>query len=114
VEQHGQVLRLRSCRSDGKALWACRYRVNGRCSKRPQVGGYATRVDAERALRRERLHKPFTRFHRCLYKQRRDPPQNLGEPRKNLPGSRDPLCRPPTFRRFGVWGCGVASNREAA
>ena len=53
MAQHGQVLRLKARRSDGKALWAYRYRLNGRCSKRPQVGGFATRADAERALRRE-------------------------------------------------------------
>jgi integrase len=52
MAQHGQVLRLRARRSDGKALWAYRYRVNGGRSKRPQVGGFATRTDAERALRR--------------------------------------------------------------
>ena len=32
---------------------AYRYRVNGSRSKRPQVGGFATRAQAERALRRE-------------------------------------------------------------
>jgi hypothetical protein len=53
VAQHGQVLKLRSCRSDGKARWAYRYRVDGSFSKRPQVGGFATRDEAERALRRE-------------------------------------------------------------
>jgi len=34
-------------------MWAYRYRVDGRCSRRPQVGGFATRAEAERALRRE-------------------------------------------------------------
>jgi hypothetical protein len=52
MAQHGQVLRLKARRSDGKALWAYRYRLNGRRSKRPQVGGFATRADAERALHR--------------------------------------------------------------
>ena len=57
MAQHGQVLRLRTTRADGKAVWAYRYRVNGRCSKRPQVGGFATRAEAQQALRRtlERL-----------------------------------------------------------
>jgi integrase len=43
-------------------MWAFRYRVNGRCSKRPQVGGFATRAEAERALRRtlERLRPGAT------------------------------------------------------
>ena len=53
MAEHGQVLKLRSCRSDGKARWAYRYRVDGSCSKRPQVGGFATREEAQRALRRE-------------------------------------------------------------
>jgi hypothetical protein len=52
MAQHRQFLRLKARRSDGKALWAYRYRLNGRRSKRPQVGGFATRADAERALRR--------------------------------------------------------------
>ena len=53
MAQQGQVLRLRTRRADGKALWAYRYRVEGRCSKRPQVGGYAARAEAERALCRQ-------------------------------------------------------------
>jgi integrase len=53
MAQHGQVLKLRARRADGKAVWAYRYRVNGCRSKRPQVGGFATRAEAERALRRE-------------------------------------------------------------
>src|SRR5579859_7106778 len=53
VAQHGQVLKLHGCRSDGKARWAYRYRIDGRCSKRPQVGGFVTREEAERALKRE-------------------------------------------------------------
>jgi integrase len=53
VAQHGQVLKLHGCRSDGKARWAYRYRVDGSGEKRPQVGGFATREEAQRALRRE-------------------------------------------------------------
>jgi integrase len=53
MAQHGQVLKLTARRPDGKAAWAYRYRVNGGRSKRPQVGGFATRAAAERALRRE-------------------------------------------------------------
>ncbi len=34
-------------------MWAYRYRVDGSRSKRPQVGGFATCAQAERALRRE-------------------------------------------------------------
>ena len=53
MAQHGQVLKLRTRRADGKARWAYRYRVNGSASKRRQLGGFATRTEAERALRRE-------------------------------------------------------------
>jgi integrase len=52
MAQHGQVLKLRTRRPDGKAVWAYRYRVNGSGSRRPQVGGFATRAEAERALHR--------------------------------------------------------------
>jgi integrase len=52
MAQQGQVLKLRTLGADGKAVWAYRYRVDGRSSKRPQVGGFATRADAQRALRR--------------------------------------------------------------
>jgi hypothetical protein len=45
MAQHGQVLKLRTRRMDGKAVWAYRYRVDGRPSKRPQVGGFTTRAE---------------------------------------------------------------------
>ena len=50
MAQHGQVLRLRTRRGDGKARWAYCYRVNGSGSKRPQVGGFATRRPVIAAL----------------------------------------------------------------
>jgi hypothetical protein len=53
VAQHGQVLKLHCCRTDGKARWTYRYPVDGSCSRRPQVGGFATREEAQRALKRE-------------------------------------------------------------
>lgn len=53
MAQHGQVLKLHTRRRDGKARWAYHYRVNGSRSKRPQAGGFATRREAERALKRE-------------------------------------------------------------
>jgi integrase len=56
MAQRGQILKLRTRRPDGKAVWAYRYRVDGRCSKRPQVGGFATRAEAERALKRTLAH----------------------------------------------------------
>ena len=45
------MFKLQARGADGKQLWAYRYRLNGRGSSRPQVGGYATRADAEQALR---------------------------------------------------------------
>jgi hypothetical protein len=50
--QQGQVFRLKTKGSDGQPLWACRYRLEGRGSERPQVGGFATRIEAEKALRK--------------------------------------------------------------
>jgi hypothetical protein len=50
--QQGQVFKLRTKGSDGQPLWAYRYRVEGRGSGRPQVGGFATRAEAEKALRK--------------------------------------------------------------
>lgn len=52
MAQQGQVLKLKVKGPDGKALWAYRYRLDGRRSKRPQVGGFATQREAQRALRR--------------------------------------------------------------
>ena len=48
--QQGQVFRLKARGADGEALWAYRYRVAGRGSARFQVGGFATRAEAQRAL----------------------------------------------------------------
>lgn len=55
--QHGQVFKLRAKGTDGQPLWAYRYRLEGRGSARPQVGGFATQGDAQTALRKalERL-----------------------------------------------------------
>jgi integrase len=50
--QQGQVFKLRVKGADGKPLWAYRYRLQGRGSARPQVGGFATRAEAQRALQR--------------------------------------------------------------
>jgi integrase len=52
VIQHGQVFKLRTKAIDGQPLWAYRYRFEGRGSARPQVGGFASRADAEAALRK--------------------------------------------------------------
>ena len=50
--QQGQVFKLKAKGHDGQPLWAYRYRIEGRGSERPQVGGFATRADAEKALRK--------------------------------------------------------------
>jgi integrase len=52
VFQHGQVFKLKTRGADGQPLWAYRYRLDGRGSERRQVGGFATRAEAERALRK--------------------------------------------------------------
>lgn len=48
--QQGQVFKLKARGVDGQPLWAYRYRIEGRGSARPQVGGFATRADALKAL----------------------------------------------------------------
>lgn len=48
--QQGQVFKLKAKSMDGQPLWAYRYRLEGRGSARPQVGGFATRADALNAL----------------------------------------------------------------
>jgi hypothetical protein len=48
--QQGQVFKLKARGVDGQPLWAYRYRLEGRGSARPQVGGFATRAEARKAL----------------------------------------------------------------
>ena len=50
--QQGQVFKLKAKSADGQPVWAYRYRVEGRASLRPQVGGFATRDEAQKALRK--------------------------------------------------------------
>jgi integrase len=50
--QQGQVFKLKAKGHDSQPLWAYRYRIEGRGSERPQVGGFASRGEAERALRK--------------------------------------------------------------
>ena len=50
--QHGQVFKLKTRGPHEQPLWAYRYRLEGRGSERPQVGGFATREEAEKALRK--------------------------------------------------------------
>ena len=48
ITQHGHLIRLKTSGADGKPLWAYRYRVDGRDSARPQVGGFASQGDCKR------------------------------------------------------------------
>jgi len=48
--QQGQVFKLKARGIDGQPLWAYRRRLEGRGSARPQVGGFATRAEALKAL----------------------------------------------------------------
>jgi hypothetical protein len=50
VIQQGQVFKLKTKGVDGQPLWAYRFRLDGRRSARPQVGGFASRAEAQRAL----------------------------------------------------------------
>ena len=81
--QHGQVFKLKTKGVDGQPLWAYRYRLEGRGSERPQVGGFATRAEAENALRKvldrlgpggggRRSHSPSssTSTWRCMRRRR--------------------------------------------
>jgi integrase len=59
MAQQGQVFKLKASGADGKPTWAYRYRLDGRGSARPQVGGFSTQGEALQALRvaLERLHR---------------------------------------------------------
>jgi integrase len=48
--QHGQVFELTTRGPDGQSVWAYRYRLDGRGSRRPQRSGFASRQEAEAAL----------------------------------------------------------------
>jgi integrase len=53
MSQQGQLIRLRRSGRGGEPLWAYRYRMGGRDSKRVQHGGFASERDAAEALERE-------------------------------------------------------------
>ncbi len=53
MSQQGQLIRLKRTGRDAEPLWAYRYRVGGRSSKRVQRGGFASEADAADALERE-------------------------------------------------------------
>ena len=50
--QHGQIFELKTTGPDGERLWAYRFRLDGRGSRRIQRGGYASADDAREALQR--------------------------------------------------------------
>ena len=51
--QQGQVFELTTRGREGERLWAYRFRVGGRGSKRVQRGGFTSERDAREALERE-------------------------------------------------------------
>jgi hypothetical protein len=53
MSQQGQLIRLKQTGRDGEPLWAYRYRVGGRDSRRVQRGGFGSERDAAEALARE-------------------------------------------------------------
>src|SRR5881397_501137 len=53
MSQQGQLIRLKRKGRDGEPVWAYRYRVGGRGSKRVQRGGFTSEGDAAEALERE-------------------------------------------------------------
>jgi hypothetical protein len=53
VSVNGVVFKLEARTADGEPLWAYRYRVEGRASARPQVRGFASRAEAQRALQKK-------------------------------------------------------------
>jgi hypothetical protein len=50
--QHGQIFELKTTGPGGQRVWAYRYRLDRRGSRRIQRGGYATADDAREALQR--------------------------------------------------------------
>jgi hypothetical protein len=79
MAQQGQVFKLKTRGAHGKPTWAYRYRVDGRGSARPQVGGFATQGEALQALQvaLERLQRRNGRFS-----------THAGNTRKSVPSSR--------------------------
>jgi hypothetical protein len=53
VSQQGQLFRMKRTGREGEPLWAYRYRLGGRGSKRVQRGGFESERDAAEALARE-------------------------------------------------------------
>ena len=53
MAQQGQVFEQKRRGRNGHSLWAYRYRIAGRGSRRVQQGGFASEQDAPAALERE-------------------------------------------------------------
>src|SRR3990172_2614148 len=53
MRQQVQIFELKTPSRDGAGLWAYRYRLSGRGSRRVQRGGFASEQDAADALQRE-------------------------------------------------------------
>ena len=53
MSQQGQLFRMKRTGREGEPLWAYRYRLGGRGSKRVQRGGFTSERDAAEALARE-------------------------------------------------------------
>jgi hypothetical protein len=53
VMQQGQVFERKRRSRDGNVLWAFRYRIGGRGSRRVQRGGFSSEQGAVAALERE-------------------------------------------------------------
>jgi hypothetical protein len=53
MSQQGQLIRLKRRGRDGEPLWAYRFRMGGRDSRRVQRGGFVSERDAADALERE-------------------------------------------------------------
>jgi hypothetical protein len=53
VIQQGQVFQLKAKGAEGEPLGAYRFRLEGRGSARPQVGGFASRAEAQKALQKK-------------------------------------------------------------
>ena len=79
MAQQGQVFKLKTRGGDGKPLWAHRYRVNGRASARPQVGGFVSQGEALHALKvaLERMHR----------RNGRGAADHVGRARRGVPGA---------------------------
>ena len=63
MSQQGQVFELKKRDREGEPLWAYRYRVAGRGSRRVQRGGFASEQDAEGGLTLSELVETYLAQH---------------------------------------------------